>query len=178
MMSEQQVPVSIAQHIISKLPAQEGIKPAEILRWLRNQFMEETLSIAWEFSSPRQFVGVKNKSRGCWPCTRFTENKIRNFLRVISCWIVVDIANEVGKCYGSTFSIVRDELQFRKMRAGWVDRRFTPDQKLNRLQVAKFRRRETHICKTLSPLSKPGCVISRLNQNKQARSRERRGNSD
>jgi hypothetical protein len=45
-MSEREVPVSVAQRIIIKFLSREGVKPAEILRRLTEQFKEETLSRA------------------------------------------------------------------------------------------------------------------------------------
>jgi hypothetical protein len=45
-MSEQAVPASVAQRIIIKFLSGEGVKPAQILRRLTEQFKEETLSRA------------------------------------------------------------------------------------------------------------------------------------
>lgn len=44
---------------------------------------------------------------------------------------IIEIANEVGLSYGSTFSIIADKLGFRKVCAEWVLHILTLEQKLN-----------------------------------------------
>jgi hypothetical protein len=82
-MSEREVPVSIAQRIIIKFLSREGVKPAEILMRLTEQFKEETLSRARVFVWHKQFVKgrehVENEGHDRRPRTSVTEN---NFLRV------------------------------------------------------------------------------------------------
>ena len=43
-MSEQEVPPSVAQHIVIKFLTNEGVKPSEILTHLKAQFGDPTLS--------------------------------------------------------------------------------------------------------------------------------------
>lgn len=86
-MSEQEVHSSIAQRVIIKFLAAEGVKPAEILRRLTAQFGEETLSRARVFAWHKQFVGgrdhVENESHNRRPRTSITANNIRSVARLI-----------------------------------------------------------------------------------------------
>jgi hypothetical protein len=81
MMSEREVPVSVAQRITIKFLSQEGVKPAEILRRLTEQFKEQILSRARVFAWHKQFVEgrehVENEDHDRRPCTSVTENDIR-----------------------------------------------------------------------------------------------------
>ncbi|XP_073972912.1 protein GVQW3-like [Rhodnius prolixus] len=141
-MSEQEVPSSIAQRVIIKFLAAEGVKPAEILRRLTAQFGEETLSRARVFAWHKQFVEgrdrVENESHDRRPRTSITANNISSVRRLIEDdrrRTTSEIASEVGISYGSTYSIVTEELGYRKVCARWVPRLLTADQKLQRLQV-------------------------------------------
>lgn len=55
-MSEREVHPSVAQRIIIKFLAREGVKPAEILRRLTAQFGEQTLSRARVFAWHKEFT--------------------------------------------------------------------------------------------------------------------------
>lgn len=88
--------LSIALPSIIKFPDPENIKPVEILMRLTKQFREETLS------KDRMFTLHKDIKDGC----EHVENKRR--------LMVVDIAVPVMLIYGSTFSIITDELEFKK----------------------------------------------------------------
>jgi hypothetical protein len=85
-MSEQEVPVSVAQCIIIKFLSREDVKPAQILRRLTEQFKEETLSRARVFAWHRQFVSTLRMRAmiadptPAWQRTTFAVFK--NFLRV------------------------------------------------------------------------------------------------
>lgn len=86
-MSEQEVHSSIAQRVVIKFLAAEGVKPAEILRRLTAQFGEETLSRARVFAWHKQFVGgrdhVENESHNRRPRTSIAENNISCVGRLI-----------------------------------------------------------------------------------------------
>jgi hypothetical protein len=56
MMSEREAPVSVAQRIIIKFLSRKGVKPAEILRRLTEQFKEQILSRARVFAWHKLFV--------------------------------------------------------------------------------------------------------------------------
>jgi hypothetical protein len=88
-MSEREVPVSVGQRIIIKFLSREGVKPAEILRRLTEQFKEEALSRARLFAWHKQFVEgrehVENEGHARRPRTSVTEKTFavfNNFLRV------------------------------------------------------------------------------------------------
>lgn len=143
-MSEQDVSPSIAQRIIIKFLAAEGVKPAEILRRLTVQFGEETLSRARVFAWHKQFVEgrdrVQNESHDRRPRSSITADNISRVRQLIEGdrrLTTSAIASEVGISYGSTFSILTEELGFRKVCARWVPRLLTAEQKLNRLQVCE-----------------------------------------
>jgi hypothetical protein len=86
-MSEREVPVSIAQRIIIKFLSREGVKPAEILRRLTEQFKEETLSrarvFAWhkQFVEGREYVEIEGHDRR--PRTSVIENSIRRVQQLL-----------------------------------------------------------------------------------------------
>lgn len=143
-MSEQEVHSSIAQRVIIKFLAAEGVKPAEILRRLTAQFGKETLSRARVFAWHKQFVDgrhhVENESHNRRPRTSITENNISCVRRLIEDdkrLTTSEIASKVGISYGSTYSILTEELGYRKVCARWVPRLLTAEQKLNRLQVCE-----------------------------------------
>lgn len=143
-MSEQEVPPSIAQRIVIKFLAAEGVKPAEILRRLTAQFGEETLSRARVFAWHKQFVEgrerVENESHDRRPRTSITAGNIDSVRQLVEGdrrLTTSDIAIEVGISYGSTYSILSEELGYRKVCARWVPRLLTVDQKLNRFQVCE-----------------------------------------
>ncbi|XP_057658478.1 histone-lysine N-methyltransferase SETMAR-like [Diorhabda carinulata] len=143
-MSEQEVPPSIAQRIVIKFLAAEGVKPAEILRRLTAQFGEKTLSRARVFAWHKQFVEgrerVENESHDRRPRTSITAGNIDSVRQLVEGdrrLTTSDIAIKVGISYGSTYSILSEELGYRKVCARWVPRLLTVDQKLNRFQVCK-----------------------------------------
>lgn len=143
-MSEQEVPPSIAQRIVIKFLAAEGVKPAEILRRLTAQFGEETLSRARVFAWHKQFVEgrerVENECHDRRPRTSITAGNIDSVRQLVEGdrrLTTSDIAIEVGISYGSTYSILSEELGYRKVCARWVPRLLTVDQKLNRFQVCE-----------------------------------------
>jgi hypothetical protein len=76
-MSEREVPVSLAQRIIIKFLSREGVKPADILRRLTEQFKEETRSRARVFAWHKQFVEgrehVENEGHDRRPRTSVTK---------------------------------------------------------------------------------------------------------
>lgn len=128
-MSEQEVPPSIAQRVIIKFLAAEGAKPTEILRRLTAQFGEETLSRARVFAWHKQFVEgrdrVENESHDRRPRTSIKANNISSVRRLIEDdrrRTTSEIASEVGISYGSTYSILTEELGYRKVCARWVPR--------------------------------------------------------
>lgn len=143
-MSEQEVPPSIAQRIVIKFLAAEGVKPAEILRRLSAQFGEETLSRARVFAWHKQFVEgrerVENQSHDRRPRSSITAGNIDSVRQLVEGdrrLTTSDIANEVGISYGSTYSILSEELGYRKVCARWVPRLLTVHHKLNRFQVCQ-----------------------------------------
>lgn len=143
-MSEQEVPPSIAQRIVIKFLAAEGVKPAEILRRLTAQFGEETLSRARVFAWHKHFVEgrerVENESHDRRPRTSITAGNIDSVRQLVEGdrrLTTSDIAIKVGISYGSTYSILSEELGYRKVCARWVPRLLTVDQKLNRFQVCE-----------------------------------------
>lgn len=71
MMSEQEVPVTVAKRII--ILSQEDVKPAESLRKLTNKFRNETLSRSGVFA---WHMHVENESHDRRPRTSITDNKI------------------------------------------------------------------------------------------------------
>lgn len=122
-MSEQEVPPSIAQRIVIKFLAAEGVKPAEILRRLTAQFGEETLSRARVFAWHKQFVEgrerVENESHDRRPRTSITAGNIDSVRQLVEGdrrLTTSDIAIEVGISYGSTYSILSKELGYRNAR--------------------------------------------------------------
>jgi histone-lysine N-methyltransferase SETMAR len=74
------VPVSVAQRIIIKFLSGEGVKPAEILRRLTEQFKEETLSRAQVFAWHKHFVEgrehVENEGHDRRPSTSLTAGQL------------------------------------------------------------------------------------------------------
>lgn len=80
-MSEQEVPTSVAQRIIIKFLANEGVRPAEILQRLRNQFGESTLSqprvYHWHKTFSQGREKVENETHDRRPRTSITEENIR-----------------------------------------------------------------------------------------------------
>jgi hypothetical protein len=117
-MSQREVP---AQHIIIKFLFREGVKPAEILRRLTEQFKEETLSRARVFVWHKQFVEshehVENEGHDRRPRNRVTENirRVQQLLEGDRRLTVAEIAGAVGMSYGSSFAVITDELGFRKV---------------------------------------------------------------
>jgi hypothetical protein len=82
---------------------------------------------------------VENEGHDRRPRNRVTENNIRRVQQLLEGdrrLTVAEIAGAVGISYGSTFAIITDELEFRKVCARWVPRLLTSEQKLNRLQVS------------------------------------------
>jgi hypothetical protein len=79
-MSEHEVHVSVVQRIIIKFLSWEGVKPAEILRRLTEQFKEETLSRAQVFAWHKQFVEgrehVENEGHDRRPRTSMTAGQL------------------------------------------------------------------------------------------------------
>ena len=123
-MSEQDVHPSIAQRIIIKFLSLEGVKPAEILRRLTAQFAEKTLSRTqvydWhkKFSDGRQ--SVENETHARRPRTSINEANIRAIREMIKGdrrLIIREISTHVGISYGSTQSIISDDLGYRKLSA-------------------------------------------------------------
>lgn len=81
---------------------------------------------------------VENESHDRRPRTSITANNISSVRRLIEDdrrRTTSEIASEVGISYGSTYSILTEELGYRKVCARWVPRLLTADQKLHRLQV-------------------------------------------
>nr|CAI5864908.1 unnamed protein product [Callosobruchus analis] len=71
------------------------------------------------------------------PRTSITQNNISCVRRLIEDdkrLTTSEIASKVGISYGSTYSILTEELGYRKVCARWVPRLLTAEQKLNRLQ--------------------------------------------
>lgn len=137
-MSEKQMHPSIAQRVIIKFLAREGVKPAEILRRLTVQFGNQTLSRPRVFAWHKKFMvgrkGVENKSHDRRPRTSITKQNItaiRDLLESDRRLIVPEICSEIGISYGSTQSIIIKDLGFHKVSARWVPRLLTAEQKLN-----------------------------------------------
>lgn len=119
-MSEQRRFASVAQKIIIKFLAQ-GVKQAEILRRRSN------------ISRKRHFVELRCLLaeaihwgswilQKCWQ-TSYTSQItfiVFNILRMTGVSIVIAIANDVEINYGSTFSNIKDELEFRKVSVSWT----------------------------------------------------------
>lgn len=80
---------------------------------------------------------VENESHDRLPRTSITAKNIRRvqLLESDRRLTIIKIPNEVGTSYVSTFSIITDELEFRKVFARWVSRILILEQKFNRLQV-------------------------------------------
>jgi predicted DNA-binding transcriptional regulator len=138
-MFEQEVHVSIAQRINIKFLSREGVKPAEILRRLTEQFKEETLSRVRVFAWHKQFVEVVSTLRMRAMIADPTDNNIRRvqqFLEGDRRLRVAEIAGEVRISYGSAFAIITDELGFRKVCARWVPCLLTSEKKKT-LQVCQ-----------------------------------------
>lgn len=143
-MSEQEVHTSVAQRVIIKFLAWEGVRPSEILRLLFVQFCNETLSRTqvydWhkKFSDGRETVGNETHARR--PRTTINEaniHAIRELIEGDRHLTVLAIAEQVGISYGSAQSTISDELGFRKVCARWVPRLLREDQKANRLAVCE-----------------------------------------
>ncbi|XP_056636775.1 protein GVQW3-like [Diorhabda sublineata] len=107
-MSEQEVPPSIAQRIVIKFLAAEGVKPAEILRRLTAQFGEKTLSRARVFAWHKQFVEgrerVENESHDRTPRTSITAGNIDSVRQLVE-----------GDRRLTTSDILSEELGYRKV---------------------------------------------------------------
>jgi len=77
-MSEQEIPSSVAQRIITKFLMTKGIKPFEILRRFQTQFRDNTLKKTQVYEWHKQFLegreAVKNESHRRRPRTSVTEN--------------------------------------------------------------------------------------------------------
>jgi hypothetical protein len=79
-MSEQEVPASVAQRTTIKFLSREGVKPAQILRRLTEQFKEETLSRARVFAWHKHFVEgrehVENEGHDRRPRASWSAGKV------------------------------------------------------------------------------------------------------
>lgn len=143
-MSEQEVHTSIAQRIIIKFLAREGVKPSEILWRLTAQFEENTLSRTQVFDWHKHFTKgrekVENESHRRCPQISITETNIRAIGDLIEGdrrLTVSEIASEVGISYGSTKTIITTDLGFRKVSARRVPRLLKAEQKTARLEICQ-----------------------------------------
>jgi len=143
-MTEREVSPSVAQRVIIKFLAKEDVEPAEILRRLREQFGEQTLSKTqvydWHKQCSNGREAVQNESHKRRLRTSVTDENIRAVTRLIAedrRVSVKTIASEVGISYGSAQQIITDHLEYRKVSARWVPRLLNADQKLNRLEVCQ-----------------------------------------
>jgi len=143
-MSEQQVRPSVAQRIIIKFLANEGVSATEILGRLRAQFGENTLSRTQVFDWHKKFRDgrstVENEAHRRRPRTSVTDDHIRTVKDLIAedrRINVREIASEVGISYGSVETIIRDHLNLSKVSARWVPRLLTDQQKQIRKEVCE-----------------------------------------
>jgi len=86
-MSEKEVHVYVAQRIIIKFLAQEGVNPTEIFGRLTKQFKEKTLSRDRVFTWHKQFTEgherVGNECHGRLPRTSIKGNNIRHVRQLL-----------------------------------------------------------------------------------------------
>ncbi|KYM98799.1 hypothetical protein ALC62_10488 [Cyphomyrmex costatus] len=122
-MSAKEVHPSVAQRIIIKFLMKEGVRPAEILCRLRQQF-KSTFSQPCVFFWHKTFSGVRerveNESHDRRPRTSLTEDntrEVRDLLEIDRCITIAEIAAHLGNRYDSIQKIIIDELGYRKMSA-------------------------------------------------------------
>lgn len=142
-MSEQHVPVLVAQRVIIKFLEKEGVQPAEILTRLQKQFGEECLSrtrvFAWCKSFKEGRERVANEPHNRRPRTSITQaniDRVRDLINDNRRITVPEIAQQLHVSVGSVHSIIRNTLQFHKVTARWVPRMLSEEKKLARVHVA------------------------------------------
>ena len=85
-------------------------------------FVEEEMPCKTQKSSttPKDKHHPREHRSGSWPYWR---------------WSSVEICQELGISYGSVQSIIKNELQFRKISVRWVPRLLSDQQSLNRRKI-------------------------------------------
>lgn len=128
-MTEQEVPVSVAQRIIIRFLVNEGVKPSEVLTRLQAQFGDDTLSKTQVFDWATKFWDgrdrVENENHKQRPATSVNEDNIQAVRELVEGdrrITVANIASEVGISVGSVHTIVSDTLGYSKVSAKWVPR--------------------------------------------------------
>ncbi|KAJ8946771.1 hypothetical protein NQ318_018980 [Aromia moschata] len=122
-MSEQEVHTSVAQRIIIRFLANEGVKSNEILTRLRAQFGDDTLSQTQVFDWAKIFRSgqetVANQSHSRRPRSSVNEiniHAITNLVEADRRLNMEEIAAEVGTSVGSVLTILSEKLGFRSVR--------------------------------------------------------------
>lgn len=123
-MTEQGAHSSVVQCIIIKFLATEGVKPAKILRTLRAQYVEQTLSKTQVFHWHKNiFLDGKLWKTNPTNTNQGQVSKKKTFGLFITLSIqigVSEIVSAVGVSYGSVQAIISNNLNFRKVSARWV----------------------------------------------------------
>ena len=122
-MSEREVPITIAHHVVIKFLTNENVGHNEIWRKLHAQYGESTLLKTQVKFWHKEFCGgrdaVQNTSHRRRPRTSITPENIaavRDLTEGDCRLTVVEICQELGMriSYGSVQSIIKNELLFRK----------------------------------------------------------------
>jgi hypothetical protein len=86
-MAEQEVPSSVAQHVVIKFVMKEGVIPSEIFTRLQARFGDECLSQPRVHSWPKSFRQgrdcVENKPHACRPRTSVNPDNVLKIGEII-----------------------------------------------------------------------------------------------
>jgi hypothetical protein len=135
-MSEKEVLVAIAQRIIIKFLVKENVGPTEIWTRLYSQYVELTLSKTqvkvWHKKFREGREAIENTSHWRRPRTSTNSSNVAAVRKLIEDdrrLTITQISQELQISCGSMQSIIKNELQYRKITARWVPKLLSGEQK-------------------------------------------------